>query len=91
MVIFMNSLFVMLLFDLHLNYNFEFCNKYNINNLLFNSFMLLQQFSLIPFLNIHSHVNKANEETDEYIDIYKENLYAIRVISLTINIVFNSR
>jgi hypothetical protein len=35
--------------------------------------MLLQQLSLVPFLNNNSHVNNANEETEEYIDVYKGN------------------
>lgn len=87
----MNHLFAMLLFNLILNYNSEFCKKYSVKNLLFNSFILLQQFSLLPFLNIHSHVNKATEESDGCIVAYKEKLYSIEVISLTTNMVFNSK
>jgi hypothetical protein len=53
--------------------------------------MLLQQFSLVSFLNIHSYVNKANEESDEYINVYKDKLFSVKFISLTTNTALSSR
>lgn len=40
--------------------------------------MFSQQFSLVPFLNIHSHVNKANEESDETLMYIKKNFTLLR-------------